>query len=72
MIAYTKSLEVRIRYFSESDTKKSKKELQMEFVLMDQRISNPMRINLPGEESIIVDAEAMKKACEKVLEIGRI
>jgi hypothetical protein len=72
MIAYTKSLEIRISYFFESDSKKPRRELPMEFIGHDRRISNPMKIKLPQGGEIIVDAEAMKRACEKVLEIGKI
>jgi len=71
MLTYTKDIKLRIRYYNSGASKKEKNELRIEYVPHDSRIENPMKIFL-GDSEITVNAEAMKRACEKVMEIGKI
>ena len=73
MISWNKSMNMRIRYHTSNSRRNSNMELRMEYVMNDDRISHPMKIILPSETDVItVDAEAMKRACEKILALEKI
>lgn len=73
MLGWEKSLKLRTRYITKDSRKNSNKEIHMEYVMHDDRISNPMKIFIPNtNDYIIVDAEFMKSACEKVLAMRKI
>jgi len=73
MISWNKTMDMRIRYHTSSSRRNSNTELRMESIMHDDRISHPMKLILPSDtDVIIIDAEAMKAACEKVLALEKI
>ena len=69
-------MSVRINFLTPVARKNAKTQLHMEYVPHDDRINNPMKINIPdcpdSKDYIIVDAEAMMRACEKVLQLAKV
>ncbi len=72
MLSYTKKMELRTPYHDAKTNKRGKNELRVEYVQMDNRVGVPMLIRLPSGEDIIVDAESLKSACQKIIDIGKI
>jgi hypothetical protein len=73
MISWVKTLKVKIDCFLASETsKRASKQLVIEYVPYSKLINNPMKIYIDKDHEIIVDAEMMKKACQKVLTIKSI
>ena len=64
---------MRIKYLTDTSRRNASTELRMEYVMHDDRISHPMKIIIPeGVDSIIVDAEAMQRACGKILALEKV
>ncbi len=75
MIRWNKTLTMTISYQDKSsyDNKRKKlKEININVTNVAYNIDNPMEIVLPDGQSIIVDAEYMKTACDKALKIHAI
>ena len=73
MISWNKELNMRIKYLKDTDKRNSKSELHIRYVQHDNRISNPMEIQLPGTDKwITVDAEALRTACNKTIQMKGI
>lgn len=73
MISWEKELKMRIKYLTASSRRNASTELHLRYVQHDDRINNPMEINIPGTDDwITVDAEFLKKACDKALDMRRI
>lgn len=73
MISYIKSMSMKIRYANKDSKRNSALELELEYVSHDNRIPNPIKIKFPNsDEYIIVDAEYMREACSKVIEMRKI
>ncbi len=62
-----------IKYLTPTARKNANTELRLEYIMHDDRISHPMRIDIPEtSDYIIVDAEAMQIACQKVIALEKI